>query len=174
MPPLAQVARAPNYSAVADRRLTLALVSLGAAPSPPQLFFDQLSCGQSDTATPDDHGIPEAVEDVREVLKQIGIYRYHLYGQSWGGILASEFLRGTAGISTTATSTITITITITAAADDDAAAAAAAAAATTTIHAQPGPSQRSVSGTRKTATRGCASRALSLARLAAYHRWRGS
>ena len=42
------------------------------------LFFDQLSCGKSDVATPEDHGIEQAVDDVREVLKQIGIYRFHL------------------------------------------------------------------------------------------------
>ncbi|CAK0848659.1 unnamed protein product, partial [Prorocentrum cordatum] len=54
-----------------------------------------LGCGRSD-APPAESGaysIEQSVADLREVLLELGLRRYHLYGQSWGGVLAYEHLR---------------------------------------------------------------------------------
>ena len=58
------------------------------------LFYDQLGCGASDE--PKDaslYSIEAAVDDLEAVLQKLSIRRYHLYGQSFGGILAFEFLK---------------------------------------------------------------------------------
>lgn len=63
------------------------------------LFFDQLGCGRSDE--PDDaglYGIEEAVGDLRTVLEKLSVRRFHLYGQSFGGILAYEYLKKMASL----------------------------------------------------------------------------
>lgn len=60
----------------------------------PVVFYDQLGCGRSDSpnASDADYSIAASVADLREVLSALGMSRYHLYGQSWGGILAYEHL----------------------------------------------------------------------------------
>jgi len=58
------------------------------------LFYDQLGCGKSDE--PDDlthYSIDQAVDDLETVLKRLSIRRFHLYGHSYGGILAYEYLK---------------------------------------------------------------------------------
>ena len=58
------------------------------------VFFDQLGCGRSDE--PKDaaaYSIEAAVDDVEAVVKKLGLRRFHLYGQSYGGILAFEYLK---------------------------------------------------------------------------------
>lgn len=58
------------------------------------LFYDQLGCGLSDEPTDlQAYSIENAVDDLEEILSKIGVRRYHLYGQSFGGILAYEFLK---------------------------------------------------------------------------------
>ena len=58
------------------------------------LFYDQLGCGKSDEPTNMEHySIGQAVDDLEVVLKQLSIRRFHLYGQSFGGILAFEYLK---------------------------------------------------------------------------------
>lgn len=55
------------------------------------IFYDQLGCGNSDQ--PDDPSlwtIPLYIEEVAVVRKALGLDRIHLYGQSWGGMLAME------------------------------------------------------------------------------------
>uniref|UniRef100_A0A7S2HXY1 AB hydrolase-1 domain-containing protein n=1 Tax=Helicotheca tamesis TaxID=374047 RepID=A0A7S2HXY1_9STRA len=58
------------------------------------VFFDQLGCGKS--SMPDDinaYSIKEAVNDLEVVLKNLGIRRFHLYGHSYGGIVAFEYIK---------------------------------------------------------------------------------
>ena len=75
----------------------------------PVIFFDQLGCGRSDRPSPDDqeYSIAASVQDLVAVVealvaeglipKQEGQPAYHLYGQSFGGILAFEALTSVSG-----------------------------------------------------------------------------
>ena len=56
----------------------------------PVLFWDQLGCGRSDRPEAGDqrYGCVGAVHDLRNVLEANDLDDYHLYGQSWGGLLA--------------------------------------------------------------------------------------
>lgn len=68
----------------------------------PMIFFDQLGCGRSDRPVPADqeYSIAASVQDLLEVINGLvangwiptrdGVAAYHLYGQSFGGILAFE------------------------------------------------------------------------------------
>lgn len=58
------------------------------------VFYDQLGCGKSDE--PQDlsqYSIADSVQDLKTLLKKLGIRRFHLYGQSYGGILAFEYMK---------------------------------------------------------------------------------
>eukprot|EP00980_Cylindrotheca_fusiformis_P001931 scaffold439_cov88-Cylindrotheca_fusiformis.AAC.4 len=58
------------------------------------VFYDQLGCGKSDE--PKDkslYSIADSVQDLKAILKKLGIRRFHLYGQSYGGILAFEYMK---------------------------------------------------------------------------------
>ena len=61
------------------------------------VFYDQLGCGRSDAPDGDRcYGIEQSVADLRCVLRELGVAdngRFHLYGQSWGGLLAYLHLR---------------------------------------------------------------------------------
>jgi len=59
------------------------------------LFYDQLGCGRSDAPGVEaaDYSIASSVADLEQVLAGVGVEDFHLIGQSWGGILAYEFLR---------------------------------------------------------------------------------
>jgi proline-specific peptidase len=55
-------------------------------------FFDQLGCGKSDR--PDDDSLWSVdfyVEEVEVVRRALGLERYHLFGSSWGGMLAMAY-----------------------------------------------------------------------------------
>jgi L-proline amide hydrolase len=58
------------------------------------IFYDQLGCGRSDRvtdATPDFWTIDLFKRELVELTNALGIAaRYHVYGQSWGGMLAIE------------------------------------------------------------------------------------
>ena len=57
------------------------------------LFYDQLGCGRSDAPpfNEETYSIEDSVADLQRVLKAVGINgRYHLLGQSFGGMLAFE------------------------------------------------------------------------------------
>ena len=56
------------------------------------IFYDQLGCGKSDRG-PDPKllTMDSYVEELGEVRRQLGLERVHLYGQSWGGMLAMEY-----------------------------------------------------------------------------------
>jgi proline-specific peptidase len=62
--------------------------------------YDQLGCGRSDH--PDDPSllaVDHFVAELAQVAAALGLERFHLYGQSWGGMLALEAaLAGVAGV----------------------------------------------------------------------------
>lgn len=66
----------------------------------PVVVYDQLGCGESDK--PDDPSlwtVDRAVEELDVVRNALGLEHCHLFGQSWGGWLAIEYLtRGREGI----------------------------------------------------------------------------
>lgn len=56
------------------------------------VFYDQIGCGRSDEPTDRAcYSIDMALDDLDALLKKLGIRRFHLYGQSFGGILAYEY-----------------------------------------------------------------------------------
>ncbi|MFA6582892.1 MAG: proline iminopeptidase-family hydrolase [Elusimicrobiaceae bacterium] len=56
------------------------------------IFYDQLGGGNSDHPNrPELCTIPVFVEELGELRKQLGIEKAHIYGQSWGGMLAMEY-----------------------------------------------------------------------------------
>ena len=59
----------------------------------PVVFYDQLGCGGSDR--PDDlslFALPRFVEELATVRRALGLERMFLLGQSWGALLATEYL----------------------------------------------------------------------------------
>ena len=61
----------------------------------PVIFYDQLGCGKSDQ--PNDRSlwrIERFVDEVDEVRAALGLREIHLFGQSWGGMLAIEYMLG--------------------------------------------------------------------------------
>eukprot|EP00986_Skeletonema_menzelii_P008420 scaffold3535_cov148-Skeletonema_menzelii.AAC.4 len=58
------------------------------------VFYDQLGCGKSDQPTDiTQYSIEDSVEDLKVLLKKLGVRKFHLYGQSYGGILAFEYMK---------------------------------------------------------------------------------
>uniref|UniRef100_A0A7S4C1E5 AB hydrolase-1 domain-containing protein n=1 Tax=Chrysotila carterae TaxID=13221 RepID=A0A7S4C1E5_CHRCT len=62
------------------------------------VFYDQLGAGRSDSPpldaqTADEYCPAGFVRHLDAVLSALGLARFHLYGQSWGGILAFEYVR---------------------------------------------------------------------------------
>jgi proline iminopeptidase len=56
------------------------------------IFYDQLGCGESDR--PDDPGlwtVERSVVEVAAVVGALGLERFHLFGNSWGGWLALQY-----------------------------------------------------------------------------------
>lgn len=61
------------------------------------VYHDQLGCGRSDEPTDASlYSIEDSVRDLRALLKKLGLRRFHLYGQSYGGILAFEYMKSLA------------------------------------------------------------------------------
>jgi proline iminopeptidase len=57
------------------------------------VFYDQLGCGRSDK--PDDTSlwtVPHFVQEVEVVRAALGLERFHLFGSSWGGQLAMQYV----------------------------------------------------------------------------------
>jgi len=68
-----------------------------AVPYRSLVFYDQLGCGKSDEPTDVSlYSIENSVQDLKILLKKLGVRRFHLYGQSYGGILAFEFMKSIA------------------------------------------------------------------------------
>ena len=65
------------------------------------IFYDQLGCGRSDSPAAEQsasyYGVEQSVDDLRAVLAALDVGKCHLYGQSWGGLLAFEHASRTAG-----------------------------------------------------------------------------
>jgi L-proline amide hydrolase len=64
-----------------------------AATGRPVIFYDQLGCGKSDR--PDDPALWTVdlfKEEIDVVRNALGLDRIHLLGQSWGGMLAMEYV----------------------------------------------------------------------------------
>jgi proline-specific peptidase len=59
----------------------------------PVIFYDQLGCGNSER--PDDHSlwnVERFVEELATVREALGLERLHLFGNSWGGWLAMQYV----------------------------------------------------------------------------------
>src|SRR5579859_6031248 len=57
------------------------------------IFYDQLGCGKSDR--PDDLSLWTVdlfVEELAAVRSALGLERLHLFGHSWGGMLAMQYV----------------------------------------------------------------------------------
>lgn len=57
------------------------------------IFYDQLGCGKSDR--PDDPSLWQTerfVEELRQVRQALGLQQVHLFGHSWGTILAADYI----------------------------------------------------------------------------------
>jgi proline-specific peptidase len=57
------------------------------------IFYDQLGCGRSER--PDDLSlwtVDRFVEEVAQVRAALGLERLHLFGSSWGGMLAMQYV----------------------------------------------------------------------------------
>lgn len=61
------------------------------------VFFDQLGCGRSGPAT--EYSIEKSVDDMQTLTRHLGLTRFHLYGQSFGGLLAHAYARRNAASS---------------------------------------------------------------------------
>ena len=56
------------------------------------IFYDQLGCGRSDR--PEDASlwtVDRFVEELAQVREALGLSRLHLFGSSWGGMLAMQY-----------------------------------------------------------------------------------
>jgi len=65
----------------------------GLAPGRRVVFYDQLGCGRSDR--PDDPSlwtVDRFVEELAVVRESLGLERLHLFGSSWGGMLAIQYV----------------------------------------------------------------------------------
>ncbi len=65
------------------------------ADTRPVVFYDQLGCGRSDR--PQDPGlwtVERSVAELQAVRSALGLSRVHLLGQSWGRMLATEYVLG--------------------------------------------------------------------------------
>jgi len=55
------------------------------------VFYDQLGCGKSDRADESHWTVETYVEEVGAVRAALGLDTIHLFGNSWGGMLAMEY-----------------------------------------------------------------------------------
>lgn len=55
------------------------------------VLYDQLGCGRSDLADESLWNVETYVDEVGAVREQLGLETIHLFGSSWGGMLAMEY-----------------------------------------------------------------------------------
>ena len=69
------------------------LFDLSKLETRPVIFYDQLGCGRSDAPPADsgEYGVDASVDDLKALISHLSIDHFHLYGQSWGGLLAFEY-----------------------------------------------------------------------------------
>ena len=56
------------------------------------IFWDQLGCGNSER--PSDTGLwtmERSVAEMDAVVQALGLNRFHIFGNSWGGMLAQQY-----------------------------------------------------------------------------------
>lgn len=61
------------------------------------VFWDQLGCGNSDH--PADTGLwtmDRSVAEMDSLVRELGLERFHIFGNSWGGMLAQQYVLDTA------------------------------------------------------------------------------
>lgn len=59
----------------------------------PVIFYDQLGCGRSDRLSDTNlWRVDRFVEELAEVRRALGLKRIHLFGHSWGTMLATDYL----------------------------------------------------------------------------------
>ena len=59
----------------------------------PVIFYDQLGCGRSDRpATTERYTVAHYVDELALVREQLKLERLHIMGQSWGTMLAAEYV----------------------------------------------------------------------------------
>lgn len=58
----------------------------------PIIFYDQRGCGYSDPLPNSLWTVEFFVDELNEVIKQLGLKKYHLFGQSWGSQLTTDFI----------------------------------------------------------------------------------
>jgi proline-specific peptidase len=57
------------------------------------IFYDQLGCGNSDQPhDPSIWSVDLFVDELRTIRRELGLARLHLLGQSWGGMLAMQYV----------------------------------------------------------------------------------
>lgn len=60
------------------------------------IFWDQLGCGNSERpSNPALWTMPRAVAEMDAVVKELGLNRFHIFGNSWGGMLAQQYVLDT-------------------------------------------------------------------------------
>lgn len=58
----------------------------------PIIFYDQLGCGRSDRPeNPSMWVVSHFVEEVANIRRHLNLERVHLFGHSWGGVVAMEY-----------------------------------------------------------------------------------
>jgi proline-specific peptidase len=57
------------------------------------IFWDQLGCGNSERpANPNLWTMDRSVAEMDAVVRALGLERFHLFGNSWGGMLAQQYM----------------------------------------------------------------------------------
>jgi proline iminopeptidase len=71
------------------------------------IFYDQIGCGRSTKLNQrDPFSIEESVNDLQALIQHLKLRTFHLYGHSFGGILAFEYCKRMATATANTTSTI--------------------------------------------------------------------
>src|ERR1700733_5581484 len=56
------------------------------------IFWDQLGCGNSERPSdPRLWTMDRSVAEMEAVVKELGLNRFHIFGNSWGGMLAQQY-----------------------------------------------------------------------------------
>jgi proline iminopeptidase len=56
------------------------------------IFWDQLGCGNSESpSNPELWTLDRSVAEMDAVVKALGLNRFHIFGNSWGGVLAQQY-----------------------------------------------------------------------------------
>jgi len=58
----------------------------------PVIFYDQRGCGNSDPLDTSFWTIEFFAEELNQLIKQLGLRKFHLFGQSWGSMVATDFI----------------------------------------------------------------------------------